>query len=56
MLLGLFVGLLFAAAVAIALTLTASSSPTVKNIRTTVSHDAQSAINSLSNLVGQYTK
>jgi serine/threonine protein kinase len=56
MLLGLFVGLLFAAAVAIALTLTASSSRTVNNIRTTVSHDAQSAINALSNLVSQYTK
>jgi eukaryotic-like serine/threonine-protein kinase len=56
MLLGLFVGLLFAAAVAIALTLTASSSPTVNHIRTTVSHDAQSAINALSNLVNQYTK
>jgi serine/threonine-protein kinase len=53
---GLLLGLLAAAAVAIALTLTASSSPTVNNIRTTVSHDAQSAINALSNLVSQYTK
>ncbi|MBV8430674.1 MAG: serine/threonine protein kinase, partial [Solirubrobacterales bacterium] len=55
-LLGLFVGLLFAAAVVIALVLSTRTSPTVNNIRTTVSHDAQSAINSLSNLVSQYTK
>ena len=55
-LLGLFVGLLFAAAVVIALVLSTSTSPTVTNIRTTVSHDAQSAVNSLSNLINRYTK
>jgi hypothetical protein len=36
--------------------LSTSTSPTVTNIRTTVSHDANSAINSLSNLINQYTK
>jgi serine/threonine protein kinase len=55
-LLGLFVGLLFAAAVVIALVLSTSTSPTLTHIRTTVSHDAQSAVNSLSNLISQYTK
>jgi serine/threonine-protein kinase len=55
-LLGLLLGLLAAAAVVIALVISTSTSPTVTNIRTTVSHDAQSAINSLSNLVSQYTK
>jgi eukaryotic-like serine/threonine-protein kinase len=55
-LLGLFVGLLFAAAVVIALVLSTSTSPTVNNIRTTVNHDANNAINSLSNLINQYTK
>ncbi|HTX31444.1 MAG TPA: protein kinase [Solirubrobacteraceae bacterium] len=55
-LLGLFIGLLFAAAVVIALVVSTSTSPTVTNIRTTVSHDAHSAINSLSNLINQYTK
>ncbi len=55
-LLGLFVGLLFAAAVVIALVLSTSTSRTATNIRTTVSHDAQSAVNSLSNLINQYTK
>jgi eukaryotic-like serine/threonine-protein kinase len=55
-LLGLFIGLLFAAAVAIALIVSTSTSPTLTNIRTTMNHDANSAINSLSNLINQYTK
>ncbi len=55
-LLGLFIGLLFAAAVVIALIVSTSTSPTVSNIRTTINHDAGSAINSLSNLINQYTK
>jgi eukaryotic-like serine/threonine-protein kinase len=56
LLLGLFVGLLFAAAVVIALVVSTSTSPSVTNIRTTMSHDAHNAINSLSNLIHQYTK
>jgi ferric-dicitrate binding protein FerR (iron transport regulator) len=55
-LIGLLLGLLFAAAVVIALLISTSASPTVVNIRTTVSHDANSAINSLSNFISQYTK
>jgi serine/threonine-protein kinase len=55
-LIGLTVGLLFAAAVVIALVISTSTSPTVVHVRTTVSHDAQSAINQLSNLISQYTK
>jgi hypothetical protein len=52
----IYLGSAVAAAVVIALVLSTSTSPTVNNIRTTVSHDAQSAINSLSNLISQYTK
>ncbi len=55
-LVGLLIGLLFAAAVAIALVISTSTSPTLSNIRTTVSHDANSAINAMSNLISQYTK
>ena len=55
-LVGLLIGLLFAAAVVIALVVSTNSSPTVNNIRTTVTHDAQSAINSLLSLISQYTK
>ncbi len=55
-LLGLLIGLLFAAAVVIALVIATGTSPTLTHIRTTVSHDANSAINSLSNLISQYTK
>jgi hypothetical protein len=53
---GLLIGLLFAAAVVTALVISTSTSPTLSHIRTTVNHDANSAINALSNLVSQYTR
>jgi predicted PurR-regulated permease PerM len=52
----LAVALLFAAAVAIAVAISASTSNTVVQLRTTVAHDAQSAINQVQNLISQYTK
>jgi serine/threonine-protein kinase len=55
-LIGLTVGLLFAAAVVVALVISTSTSPTIVHIRTTVNHDAQSAINALSNLISKYTR
>jgi serine/threonine-protein kinase len=55
-LVGLLVGLLFAAAVVIALLISTSTSPTVVKIRTTAVHDAQSAINTMSNFISKYTK
>jgi serine/threonine-protein kinase len=55
-LLGLLIGLLFAAAVVVALVISTNTSPTLSHIRTTVNHDANSAINALSNLISQYTK
>jgi len=55
-LMGLLIGLLFAAAVVVALVISTSTSPTLSHIRTTVNHDANSAINALSNLINQYTK
>jgi serine/threonine protein kinase len=55
-LIGLLLGLLFAAAVVIALLISTSTSPTVVKIRTTAVHDAQTAINAMSNFISKYTK
>jgi eukaryotic-like serine/threonine-protein kinase len=55
-LLGLALGLLLAAAVVIALVVSTSTSNSVSHIRVTMEHDANSAINQLSNLISQYTK
>jgi hypothetical protein len=55
-LVGLLVGLLFAAAVVIALLISTSTSPTVVDVRSTAVHDAQSAINAMSNFISKYTK
>ena len=48
--------LLFVAAVLIAVVISTNTSNTVVQLRTTVAHDAQSAINQVQNLIGQYTK
>jgi serine/threonine-protein kinase len=48
--------LLFVAAVVIAVVISTNTSNTVVQLRTTVAHDAQSAINQVQNLIGQYTK
>jgi eukaryotic-like serine/threonine-protein kinase len=48
--------LLFVAAVVIAVAISTSTSNTVVQLRTTVAHDAQSAINQVQNLISQYTK
>ena len=56
LLVGLLIGLLCAAAVAVALAVSAGTSPTLTHIRTTVTKDANSAINAMSNLISQYTK
>ena len=55
-LLGLFVGLLFAAAVVVALAIATSTSSSVSHFRTTFSHDVNTAVNQFLNLVGQSTK
>jgi eukaryotic-like serine/threonine-protein kinase len=55
-LLGLLIGLLFAAAVAIALVIATSTNNSVEHIRTTFSHDVNSAINQLSNVISNATK
>ena len=54
--LGLLIGLLAAAAVAIALAVTNSTSPSVEHMRQTFSHDVNSAISQLSNLISNATK
>jgi eukaryotic-like serine/threonine-protein kinase len=48
--------LLFVAAVVIAVVISTNTSNTVVQLRTTVAHDAQSAINQVQNLISQYTK
>ncbi len=48
--------LLFVAAVVIAVVISTNTSNTVVQLRTTVAHDAQSAINQVQSLVSQYTK
>jgi eukaryotic-like serine/threonine-protein kinase len=48
--------LLFVAAVVIAVVISTNTSKTVVELRTTVAHDAQSAINQVQNLISQYTK
>ena len=55
-LLGLLIGLLFAAAVAIALAIATSTSSGVVHFRQTFSHDVNTAINQLSNLISNATK
>jgi hypothetical protein len=55
-LLGLFVGLLFAAGVAVALIVANSTSSGIVHFRTTFSHDVGQAINQFSNLISQATK
>jgi cell division septal protein FtsQ len=55
-LLFLLVVILFVAAVAVAITLAASTSSSVVHFKTVVAHDAQSAINTVQNLINQYTK
>jgi eukaryotic-like serine/threonine-protein kinase len=55
-LLGLFVGLLFAAAVVAALVIATSTSGSVAHYRTVFSHDVNTAVNQFLNLVGQATK
>ncbi len=52
----LLVAVLFVAAVAVALTLAASTSSNVVHFKTVVAHDAQSAIKQVQNLVSKYTK
>jgi eukaryotic-like serine/threonine-protein kinase len=47
---------LFVAAVAVAITLAASTSKSVVNFRTVVAHDVNSAINQVKSIVNQYTK
>jgi serine/threonine-protein kinase len=48
--------LLFVAAVAIAVVIATSTSNTVVQVRTTISNDAQSAIQQVQSLINQYTK
>ena len=52
----LALALLLVAAIVVAIAIATSTSNTVVNFRTTVAHDAQSAINQLSSLINQYTK
>jgi hypothetical protein len=52
----LLVVVLFVAAVAVAITLAASTSSGVVHFKTVVAHDAQSAIKSVQSLINQYTK
>jgi eukaryotic-like serine/threonine-protein kinase len=52
----LAIALLFAAAVAAAVVITTSTSSTVVHFRRVVSQDAQSAINSVHDLINKYTK
>jgi eukaryotic-like serine/threonine-protein kinase len=52
----LALAIVFTIAVAVALIIATSTSNTVVHYRTIVGHDAQSAINSLRNLINQYTK
>jgi eukaryotic-like serine/threonine-protein kinase len=55
-LLGLVIGLLFAAAVAIALTVADSTSNNMRQVRQTFSHDVNSVISQVSNLISNATK
>jgi eukaryotic-like serine/threonine-protein kinase len=52
----LLVVILFVAAVAVALTISASTSSTVVHFRRVVAHDTNSAINQLQSIINQYTK
>jgi hypothetical protein len=52
----LLLALVFTAAVAIAVIIATSTSSTVVQFRQVVAHDAQSAINSVKDLIHQYTK
>jgi serine/threonine-protein kinase len=52
----LAIALLFTAAVAAAVVISTSTSSTVVHFRRVVSHDAQSAINSIHDLINKYTK
>ena len=52
----LALALLLVAAVVIAIVISTSTSSTVVQVRTTVAHDAQSAINQVQSLISQYTK
>ena len=52
----LAVAILFAAAVGLAVIISTSTSNTVVHLRTTFSHDVQSAIQQAQDLVSQYTK
>ncbi len=52
----LTLALLFTAVVAAAVVIASSTSSTVVHFRTVVGHDAQTAINSVRNIINQYTK
>jgi hypothetical protein len=53
---GLTLLLVFVAAVVIAVVISTNTSKTIVQLRTTVAHDAQSAIHQVQNLISQYTK
>jgi beta-lactam-binding protein with PASTA domain len=52
----MLLALVFTAAVVIAVVIATSTSTTVVHFKQIVGRDAQSAINSLQNLINQYTK